>query len=236
MSKSKDTVLIIEDDVALAIKMEIYLTDWGYEVIDIFESGERALEAIKEKRPQFVLMDIKLAGHLTGIEVAQKIVDLDISVIFMTHMNNDETFEAAKKVKSISYLVKPFDMLTLKGSLEMAGNFRTINKESDSTILLRRGSQRVVVSIDSIIWIESDRNYCDIFTEQGRFSVRKSMVKFLDELSTDKIMKTHRQYAIALNKIDNILVSKGELVLIGGKVIPIGRTYKKLLIEAIKKR
>lgn len=232
MYRAKNSIIVIEDDIPLAINLKIHLTKWGYDVLKTFDNGEKALLSIFEERPQFILMDIKLAGHLTGIEVARKISNLNIAIIFMTLLTDESVFNDAKKTKGISYLVKPFNMLTLKGALEMAKG----SVKENSTIFLRRGNQSIPVEISSIIWIKSDRNYCEIFTEQGRFSLRKSMVKLINELPTDKIVKIHRQYAISIDRIEKIWKTKGEIELKSGKILPVGRTYKNFLIQAVKTR
>jgi len=233
MSKNKNTVLIIEDDVVFSLKLEMSLTNWGYEVVGIYKSGEEALNAVYVKEPDIILMDINLEGNLTGIEVANKIMHLKADIIFMTAWENDDFFEKAKnKTAGISYLVKPFNLLTLKGVLEMSRK----EEKSNSTILLRRGQETVPINIDEIIWIKADGNYCDIYTEEGRFILKKSIIKFLEELETDKIVKIHRQHAASIDRIRKVWISKGELELKNGMILPIGRTYKKRLIEEIKKR
>lgn len=223
---------------SLAIKMEIHLIDWGYEVLAIFSEGEAALQSIVDKKPDFVLMDINLTGYLTGIEVAERIIDLDIAIVFITGMNNAVSFDAAKRVKGISYLVKPFDMLTLKGSLEMSGvgENESLLPQPDTSILLRRGHQLIPVEIEAIQWLESDGNYCHIFTTIGRFSVRKSLIKFIEKLPMNTVVKIHRQYAVSIKAVEGVFLTRGELVIANGKILPIGRTYKEDLLSALKKR
>jgi len=231
MLRQKNSVLIIEDDIAFSLKLEMNLAEWGYEVIGVFKSGEEALETIHREIPTVILMDIQLEGKLTGLDVAKKIADLSIDIIFMTAWKDESFFNAAKeKTGSVSYLVKPFDLLTLKGALEMARN----NEKSNSTILLKRGQETFIVDRSSIIWIESDGNYSDIHTEQGRFTLKKSTVKILEELDSDKIIKVHRQYAVSIDRIRKVWLSKGELELKNGKILPLGRTYKKILMAVFK--
>ena len=145
--------------------------------------------------------------------------------------DSEESYDIAKKYNSVSYLVKPFDILTLKGSIEMAGNIKP-----DSTILLRHGKNSVLIDLESIFWIEANGNYCIIHANDKKYSVRKSMVKFLNGIQTEKIIKIHRQYAVSVDKISKVHKTKGELVLENGKVLPFGRTFKDNLIHAIKKR
>lgn len=237
----KNNVLIIEDDLALSIKMERHLIRWGYQLIGIYSRGEKALEKIKKVIPDVILLDINLSGRLNGLDVAKKIVSLNIPIVFMTVNKSETLFDTAKKVKSISYLIKPFDMLTLKGALEMARFSKPIQENKiklNPTIFLKRGQQTFPVELNSILWLEADRNYCHIFSNvHGRFLIRKSMVKFINELPPNKIVKIHRQYAANINKVESVHLIKNELILKDDeKKLPIGRAYKESLITALKKR
>lgn len=56
-------MLIVEDEVLLAMDLEAILEGEGFEVIDFVRSVETALDAIKSERPDFVTLDMNLAGE-----------------------------------------------------------------------------------------------------------------------------------------------------------------------------
>ncbi len=64
----KTKILIVEDDGIVAMDIESRLKKLGYEVCGKKSSGEKAIEAVEECRPDLVLMDIVLNGKMDGIE------------------------------------------------------------------------------------------------------------------------------------------------------------------------
>ena len=65
-------ILIVEDEAIMALDLQRRLTVLGYEVPRIAATHDRALMAVKESRPDIVLMDINISGSKDGIETAKK--------------------------------------------------------------------------------------------------------------------------------------------------------------------
>ncbi|MBF0559568.1 MAG: response regulator [Nitrospirae bacterium] len=117
----KKKILIVEDEgvVALTIKKDLELME--YEVVDIFASGEEAIEGIKAANPDLILMDIKLQGKMDGIETANDISkQYDVPVIYLTAHSEEETLRRAKKTEPYGYLLKPVNEKELHTAVEIA--------------------------------------------------------------------------------------------------------------------
>ena len=56
-------ILIVEDEMVLAIDMESSLEDMGYEISGIESTAQGAINHADEKRPDIVIMDIHLKGY-----------------------------------------------------------------------------------------------------------------------------------------------------------------------------
>lgn len=79
------SVLLVEDEVLIALSLEYDLKKAGYSVLGRASCSEDAINCFKRTDPDLVLMDIRLAGSIDGIETAEEIKALkDIPVIFMT--------------------------------------------------------------------------------------------------------------------------------------------------------
>lgn len=114
---SDRTVLIVDDDPAHVQHVREGLAPHGYRFREA-RDGAQALSAIREHRPDLILMDVEMPG-LGGVEVCRIIKANSgeggfgfIPVILMTAR------QAAGKVEGLElgaddYLVKPFDMLEL---------------------------------------------------------------------------------------------------------------------------
>lgn len=67
---SKVKILIVEDEAIVARDIKVCLNKIGYEVLGSYSSGEKALEAIEENKPELILMDIMLKGKMSGIDTS----------------------------------------------------------------------------------------------------------------------------------------------------------------------
>jgi CheY-like chemotaxis protein len=118
----KGRVLIVEDERLIALYIEEMLTHAGYDVADLFPSGEDALAHLASSpSPDIILMDIGLAGSLNGIETARRIREkADIPVIFLTAYNDRLRLSEAPDVSPYWCLTKPFTEEDLVAALETA--------------------------------------------------------------------------------------------------------------------
>jgi len=114
-------ILIVEDDKPSGLILRKLLDKSGYNVINVVESGEDAINSIKIDKPELILMDIYLAGDIDGIETAERIYqEHNIPFIYITAGSDDKTFERAKKSLPFNYIVKPFNSKMLNSAIEMA--------------------------------------------------------------------------------------------------------------------
>ena len=66
-------ILIVEDETIFALDLKRIVSKSGYNVLNVFTEGSRAIEYAREKKPDVILMDISLKGELNGVDTAKKI-------------------------------------------------------------------------------------------------------------------------------------------------------------------
>lgn len=114
-------VLIVEDEIILALAIEVSLKKMGFSVCAIATSAPKAIEYAKDKKPNIVLMDINLNKKETGIDAANVIwEEFKIPIIFLTSFADDQTVKEAMACQPYGYLVKPYREEELKASLNTA--------------------------------------------------------------------------------------------------------------------
>ncbi len=117
----KSRIFIIEDDAIESMDIKINLESMGYEVTGVAGSGEEALQKLSETKPDIVLVDIIIKGSMNGVELAQKIKDkFDLPFIYLTSHSEEKTLEQAKITQPFGYVIKPFDAVELKITIEIA--------------------------------------------------------------------------------------------------------------------
>lgn len=114
-------VLIVENEALVGCDLAATLGALGYEVAGQYRSGEEAIEAADNLRPDVVLMDVHLAGELDGIETARLLGQISpVAVIYLTACSDAETVARAKETHPCGYLLKPYNEQELHASLEVA--------------------------------------------------------------------------------------------------------------------
>ncbi|MEI6683280.1 MAG: response regulator [Bacteroidota bacterium] len=119
-------ILIFEDESLLANDLKRQLQQFNFEIIAIFRKAEEGLEYLAELEqttlfPDLVLMDISLAGKMTGIEAGQIITGkYNFPLVFLTGMSQLEVFEEAFKSKPHAFMIKPFDIQQALVSIRLA--------------------------------------------------------------------------------------------------------------------
>lgn len=106
--KSDIKILIVEDNILTAKKIERKLKEMDYSNIDIAMSYREAMRSIKEERPDLILLDLHLKDGYTGIDIAYEEEVLNkIAIIYITGKRDSKTLESLRATKPKSYLSKP---------------------------------------------------------------------------------------------------------------------------------
>jgi DNA-binding NtrC family response regulator len=113
------TLLVVDDDkvVLTALKMTLQ----GDYVVFTAENGAKALELLREKEPDLVLLDIGLPD-ISGIELISQIksVDPETVIVMITAVQETRMVVKAVKLGAYDYLVKPIDAQELKITVQNA--------------------------------------------------------------------------------------------------------------------
>ncbi len=117
---TKQKLLVVDDDQSLREFLEIFLAKEGYKV-DSSDSGEKALELVKQSRYDLVITDVKMPG-MDGVELLKKlkIIDATLPVILITAFASLDTAVDAMKEGAWDYLTKPFKIEELREVIEKA--------------------------------------------------------------------------------------------------------------------
>lgn len=119
----KKRVLIVEDEIIVAINLRSILQHKGYDIINTLDTGEAAIVQALQQHPDLILMDIHLKGDMDGIKAAEKIHETtDIPIIFLTAYNDETTIYRALETQSYGYLTKPFNEQQLDISIKIGLN------------------------------------------------------------------------------------------------------------------
>lgn len=115
----KIRILLVEDEVLIGMFVASQLKKLGYTVLQQATTGEKAIQSAKENSPDIIVMDIRLAGEMDGIDAAAAIQsESDIPIIFVTGYDDKATKERAAKLHPRGFLDKPLEIGKLKSTIE----------------------------------------------------------------------------------------------------------------------
>ena len=111
-------VLVVEDDVLLALDLEQILRDCGVVQVRTTDSVPEAMAIIDERVPDFAFLDVKL-GAQNSFEIAHRLVELAVPIAFVTGYDDDVPFHGA--FEDVLKIRKPYDTETIRQALGRAG-------------------------------------------------------------------------------------------------------------------
>ncbi len=118
MEARNPRILIVEDDLVLAMVEARMVEELGYEVAGKARSGEEAIELARKNQPDAILMDIKLRGNIDGFEAIEKIFNfLQVPVIYISGHSTEDSYKEAHKIGCAEFLVKPIRSKDLSTAL-----------------------------------------------------------------------------------------------------------------------
>jgi len=104
------TILIVDDEASIIVPLQFLMEQNGYDVLVAF-SGEEAMETIKERHPDLVLLDIMLPV-IDGFEVCQRVREnphfKDIRIILLTAVGSEANVAKGMALGADAYITKPF--------------------------------------------------------------------------------------------------------------------------------
>ena len=113
-------VLLVEDELIVALELEERLRRRGYTVVDTVRSAAEALAVLSHRRVDLAVIDIRLEGARDGVDLAGDMRAQGIPVVFLTAHDDEETLRRVKSVDAQAYLLKPLDERLLHLTIDTA--------------------------------------------------------------------------------------------------------------------
>jgi DNA-binding NarL/FixJ family response regulator len=114
-------ILIVEDDFLVAMQVEAALSEAGLTVAGSAASAEEAIALVERQRPALVLMDIRLAGRMDGVEAALTLFrSHGIRCVFATAHHDLEVRQRAAPAQPLGWLQKPYTMPAMVAAVRHA--------------------------------------------------------------------------------------------------------------------
>jgi len=115
----KIKILVVEDESWEVRYLQIILRGLGYEFCEPAARGRDAIHKAETEKPDLILMDIRLAGVMDGIEAAQEILARQqVPIIFVTGYALEDIRERAEALNPVAFLEKPVSREDIKAIVD----------------------------------------------------------------------------------------------------------------------
>ena len=241
---------IIVDDESNAIKnlkweLENFCQD--IEVCDSFTDPVEAISAINYLKPDCVFLDIEMP-EMDGFQLLSSLKYRDFDLIITTAFDNYAI--KAFKEHAIDYLLKPIDSDDLSGAVERVRANKSKNglgfeikqvldsispKPERRKVAIPLSGKTIFVEQDEIIYCKSSGNYSEIYFKDHKNELLSKKLKDVELLIRNKnFFRVHNSYLVNINYIKEFVKSDGQyIVLAEGTTIPVSRTKRRELMEAL---
>lgn len=224
--------LIVEDELLIAETIKLYLEERGHAVVGIAISYQEAIHLIKETNPDIILLDIRLYGEKSGIDVANYLLKSgnNLPYIIVSSQYDSKIIEEAMHAGAAGYITKPISKETLWSTVELAVLKLENDLANENYIDLKIGHDIQKIKLKDIIYIKSDHVYVEVVCHSKKYTCRYTLNELLDKINLPNFVRCHRSYIINTKKIQRYSSSK---VWINEEVIPISAKYKEAMANII---
>lgn len=225
--------LVVDDnDIARLMLSQLVSHTGLLEVIGECRDALEAHQQITKHTPDLVFLDIEMPG-MTGIELLRSLPKKPL--IIFTTSNKDYALEAFE-LNVVDYLLKPVTLPRLLQAIEKAREVvqrdnTEVNTIDEDYIFIRDNGILKKIRLEEILWIEAMGDYIKIYTP-GKWHIVHTTLKAVEEkIRSSKLMRIHRSYIVALDKIDTI---EDGVLNIMNTPIPVAESYRGQLIRKLK--
>jgi len=231
---------------ALKIIIEEFLPE--LEIVGTYSDSLKARDAIPEKNPELVFLDINMPG-LNGFELLEALPHRNFKTIFITAY--DEYAIKAFKYSAIDYILKPIDIDELQLAVDraidapIANNEQNENKYKKLFESINNGSEKLVISTyegiyyvdpQEVVYIQADSAYSKIiFKDAEPLLVAKGLKEFEELLPSNSFFRNHHSFLININFVRKYTrVDGGSIEMSNGDQIPLARRKKNEFYDLMK--
>jgi DNA-binding LytR/AlgR family response regulator len=222
--------IIIEDEPVSQDILKRYIADTPpLKLVGVCNNAFEAQELLLDEQVHLMFLDINMP-KLSGMSFLKSLKNPPL-VIFTTAY--PEYALEGYEVDAVDYLLKPFSFdRFIKAVNKAVERLRSSEKPAgqEGFVMLRADKKIFKVAISSISHLEAMGDYVKVFYDSKYIMVHDTLQHLLEEIGSTDLVRIHRSWAVSIKHINYV---EGNLVMIGDREIPVGKSYKENFLERI---
>ncbi|HVI47811.1 MAG TPA: LytTR family DNA-binding domain-containing protein [Chitinophaga sp.] len=230
----KYSCIVVEDEPLAAEVLSDYIRQVPFlEFRGICTDAIFAMEKLQQERIDLIFLDIHLP-KLKGLAFIKSLKQPPQIIITTAYQ---EYALEGYECNVVDYLLKPIEFSRfitavnkLKQQPVFAPGAAIAVKPERPYLFFNVSKKKVKVYLDEILYIESLREYISITTKDKSILTKFPLGEIEELLARNNFVRIHRSFIIAKDKIEAFTATDVE---INNKSIPIGRSYKELILSIL---
>jgi DNA-binding LytR/AlgR family response regulator len=228
--------IIVEDEPLAAEVIKDYILQIPFlQLKGICTDALYAMEMLQKEKIDLVFLDIHLP-KLKGFDFIKALKKPPQIVITSAYQ---EYALQGYELNVVDYLLKPIEFNRFLMAVNKLKEQVVIDAppivhttlSERASLFFNVGKKRVKIYIDEILFMESLKEYIRITTKEKSILTKFQLGQIEEMLAKNGFLRVHRSFLVAKNKIDAFSATDVE---IGGRQIPIGRSYKELVMAVLE--
>ncbi len=224
-------IAVVDDDREFSAKLREYLEQYAKEndetfEIEVFYDGA---EILKDYTPRYelILLDIEMPA-VNGMEAAQKIREMDESVVLMFITNMAQYAIHGYSVGALDFVMKPISYYPFSMKIKRA--LKRVQKKEIPTILLTTSDGVKRLKVSQIYYVEIQGHMLHYYTEEGEFVMRGTLSSVEKTLPSSLFVKCNHWYLVNLMHVTEV---RKNTTVVGNFELEVSRRNRAGFLKAL---
>lgn len=210
----------------------------NFEIVAECGDAMKALQELRNYQIDLMFMDIQMP-QITGIEFLKTLKQTPKVIITTAYREYAlDGFE----LDVVDYLLKP---ITFERFLKSINKYYQLSQEElqnvsntsvsapiqEAFIYVKENKKVIKLHLNDILYVEGLSEYVQIYTQKKKIITKTSMTNMQKKLPDLNFMRIHKSFIVSMAKIEAFTSHSIE---VPGKELPIGRSYKKSVLETLQ--
>jgi len=230
--------------------------DGEVEIVGEYAGGMGAIEALREKKPELLFLDIKMP-EMDGFALLRELSSTFTPiVIFVTAF--DQHAVQAFQVHALDYLLKPFDRDRFQEAMRLAKEqvhqrrngslnqkLMDLLTESNHSATAQPNRERIMVKsagrisflkADEIDWIEAQGDYVRLYSQGRKYLIREKIGEMEQQFSSDRFIRIHRSTIVNVERIKEmqpLFYGEYAVILNDGTRLTLSRSFREKVFSRL---
>ena len=231
--------IVVEDEPLAAEILEDYIQQIPFlELKAICSNALEALDFLKSENVDLIFLDIHLP-KLKGLDFIRT-MNSPPQIIITTAFR--EYALDGYELNVVDYLLKPISFQRFIGAVNKLREkkksilpvLETKSYTTENTFfLININKRKIKIYVDEVLFIESKKEYVSIITETENYVAKYQLSEIEAQLDKLLFIRIHRSFIVSAKKIKAFTSTDVEII---GHKIPIGRSYKELVLGILENK